>query len=61
MANSPRKSGTPLPGGAERRHAQDAHEGAPHSPEEFDTMNPAKLPGVKEAEETGTARKPCGE
>ena len=25
-----------------REHGQGEHEGAPHSPEEFDVMNPAK-------------------
>jgi hypothetical protein len=42
MPNEPKpaaKKRTPV---RDRQNAQDDHEGSPHCPEEFDTMNPAR-------------------
>ena len=38
----------------ERENGQGAHHGVPHSPEDFDAMNPAKMDKTK----PGTPKKP---
>jgi hypothetical protein len=42
MPNAPRLAALKRTPPIERRNAQDDHEGAPHRPEEFDEVNPAK-------------------